>query len=385
MKPLILLIIGLVVLVSAFSLIFIYSALKSPEEWILVVSPHEIVIKKPVGRVVKRQVMIECISGEGVAASLAISGLTNASVAPQHLTLNKGDMATVTLTVKISKIGKEEGELTVTYGDKEEKVKIKVIGLKPRHPGKTEEQGGKEESKESEAGGEGTGGEAQQGWAPLQLMNIIIHADITLSGEDNKTIKGVTYTSSFTTHYVYSFRLVLYKKSSTNIGNVYSGTIELIDVSTACSEKFYHQIAQRGEAVAEVTINVEGCLNKMPEDQSLATSVEVTIDIQGRIIDMDVGYGDWILGDLTGTSISIIKGGGKTVSATKEVTKDLWITTIPLEVLIRTSKPKIGEVTTGRAETNTSEYPSLLNQFYAVEPSEPIPIEIEGTIAITKP
>jgi len=303
------------------------------------------------------------------------------------ITRVNGDMATATLTVKISKIGKEEGELTITYGDKEEKVKIKVIGLKPRHPRKTEErdQSGKEESKESEAGGEGADGGAQQGWAPLQSMNIIIHADITLSGKDNKTIKGVTYTSSFTTHYVYSFHLILYKKSSTNIGDVYSGTIELIDVSTACSEKFYHQIAKRGEAVAEATINVEDCLNKMPEDQSLATSVEVTIDLQGRIIDMDVGYGDWFLGDLTGTSVSIVKGGDKTVSATKEVTKDLWITTIPLEVLIRASKPKIGEVTTGRAETNTSEYPSLLNQFYAVEPSEPIPIEIEGTIAITKP
>lgn len=80
-----------------------------------------------------------------------------------------------------------------------------------------------------------------------------------------------------------------------------------------------------------------------------------------------------------------MKGEGKELTTTTQVAKDLWITTIPLEVLIRAAKPKIGEVITGQAETTTAEYPSLLNQFYVVEPSEPISIEITGTIVITSP
>lgn len=45
-------------------------------------NPQEIVIKKPVGRIAKRQIMVEYLGGEGVSASLALSGLTNASLAP---------------------------------------------------------------------------------------------------------------------------------------------------------------------------------------------------------------------------------------------------------------------------------------------------------------
>lgn len=303
----------------------------------------------------------------------------------------KARAATVTLTVKISKIGKEEGELTVTYGDKEEKVKIKVIGLKPRHPRKPPEQelGGSEETNSEEATGEETGegpSETQQEGTQLQSMNIIIHADITFSGQASRIVyEGTTYNSSFTTHYVYSFSLKLYKKTTTSTGVVYEGTLKLLDVSVACSHKYYHQIARRGDVVAEAKVKIDGCINRMPEDQSLETSVEIVVDSQGRIVDMDVGYGDWILGELTGTSISTVKGEGKEYTATTKVTKELVITTIPLEVLIRATKPKIGDVTAGQAETNTDEYPSLFGQFFAVDSSEPIPIEIQGTIAISNP
>lgn len=100
-------------------------------------------------------------------------------------------------------------------------------------------------------------------------MNIIIHADITFSGQTFRTVyECITYNSSFTTHYVYSFSLKLYKKSSTSSGDVYEGTLELLDASAACSHKYYHQIARRGDVVAEVKVNIDGCISKMPEDQS---------------------------------------------------------------------------------------------------------------------
>jgi len=373
MKPLILILLGLVVLGAVASILLIYTVFSPPEKWSLTVSPQEIVIKGPVGSVVTREVKVECISGRGVVASLTVSNLTNATVSPQYLTLNKGDYANATLTVKISKLGKEEGELTVAYGNEEEKVKIKVIGLPPGTLNETQRQ-----DNQGQQGG--SGGTGTKAW-----LNITIYADVVFSGETSGTLQNIaSYTSSFTTHYIYSFRLCLTKKSSTKIGDVYSGILELIEVSKAYTRKFYYQVSQQKSTVAEVNITIEGYINRMPEGQSLGTTVEITIDAQGHIIDINVGYGEWYLGELTGTRITTIKSGDKVTTSTTKVTKGFWLSTAPLEALIKALKPKIDDTVMGTTETSTVEYPEMLGQFYGCEPSEPITIDVEGTIVVLK-
>jgi len=44
------------------------------------------------------------------------------------------------------------------------------------------------------------------------------------------------------------------------------------------------------EVLYKVTVNMQGCINKMPESQSLSTSIIALIDPDGRLVMLD--YGD---------------------------------------------------------------------------------------------
>ena len=373
---LVLLIVGLVAVAAISFLIFIF--LKPQEEWMLEVTPSdEIVIKGPVGKIAKKQLYIKCLKGEDVKVDISVNNLAHAFVKPKSLTLDEGEIKETTLIAKISKPGKQEGTLTLTYGDKKEEISVKVIGLVPQGGGE-EEQERKEQEKHEQASG---------GVSGLEWLNFTIIANVKITGTTSGVLTDsppTTYESYFTTTYTYFWKFYLTKQAKVSDGILYTGWVELKEVSNACTNRFYHQLTQLPDGKAEANVTINGCINRLPEGQSLDTSIEAIIDEEGRIIQLNFGYPEWYLGDIQGTQIAVVQTQLKTVSGTTTVTDDFWLTAIPVELLINTLNPKIGDKVHGIVNTNTEEYPALLGQYYLCKPDEAHPITIEGSLEIIK-
>ncbi|RLE71851.1 MAG: hypothetical protein DRJ37_04100 [Thermoprotei archaeon] len=372
----ILIIVGLVAVAAVAAIFFLF--LKPSEEWAIEVTPSdEIVIKGPVGRVAKKQVFIKCLKGDEVKINVIISKIAQAFVKPKSLTLNEGELGKTTLIVKISKLGEQKGVLIIVYGEKKEEIPVKVIGLPT--PSEEEEQ----KKKEHKEGKEQPSGEIPgMGW-----LNFTIIADVKITGSTSGTLMGTpptTYESRFTTTYTYVWIFYLTKKGEVSDSTLYAGWVELKEVSIACTDRYYYQLTESPELKAEVTVTVNGCINKLPEGQSLSTSIEAVIDREGRIVHIKFGDPEWYLGDIQGTQVSVVQTPEKTVSGTTSVTEDFWLTAIPIEALINTLKPKIGDKAQGIVNTNTEEYPTLLGQYYLCDPKVPQPITISGSLEIIK-
>lgn len=326
------------VLAAAGIAVFVLTSFKPQKEWVVEVKPSDqIVIKGPVGKTVSRPVGITCVSGENVRILLSVIGLAQAHVKPRSITLSEGETAKATLTVKISKLGEEEGRLRVRYGEKSSEVKVKVIGLPspvPRGEG------------EGEEGGEEVGQQpGQQGGAPVHVewLNFTILAEVTVEGEASGYLTDkppTTYESSFVTTYVYAWMIHLVKQGPTSGGTLYTGYAELVEVSRACTERHYHQLTQMPEGRAEMNATLSGCINRLPEGQSLSTSIEAVIDAEGRIVQLHFGYPEWYLGEITGTETSMVQALGKTVTSSKSVTDDFWLSAYPIELLVSELKPQ---------------------------------------------
>ncbi len=371
----ILIIVGLVAVAAIVAVFFL--SFKSSEEWMIEVTPSdEIVIKGPVGRVAKKQVLIRCLKGDEVKINVIISKIAQAFVKPKSLTLNEGEIGKTTLIVKISKLGEQKGVLIIVYGAKKEEIPVKVIGL-PTPSGEGEEKKEHKEGKEQPSG-EMPG----MGW-----LNFTIIADVKITGSTSGTLTSTpstTYESRFTTTYTYVWVFYLAKEGEVSDGTLYTGWVELKEVSIACTNKYYYQLTQSPEFKAEVTVTVDGCINKLPEGQSLGTSIEAVVDGEGRIVYIKFGDPEWYLGDIQGTQVSVVQTPERTVSGTTSITEGFWLTAIPVEALINTLKPKIGDKAQGMVNTNTDEYPTLLDQYYLCDPQVPQPITISGSLEIIK-
>jgi len=378
MRILILLVI-IGVLVAAVAVALYFVSLKPWKEWEVEVNPSdEIVIKGPVGRIMRKNVWLKCTSGENVTVSLSVVGLSHAHVKPTSLSVDEGDVRKAVLVVKISKAGVEKGKLKVEYGAKLKEVKVKVVGLPPPKPGgrEGEETGG-------QTGGQVSGGEGGTVGRGEQLK-LIIHAEVTVTGDVSGVLLAApltTYNSSFTTRYKYSWIATLYKVGPVEGGTRYEGVIELIEVSEACTERYYHQLTRYESGEAEVTVTISGCQSKMPEGQSLETSLLVVIDSNGRIVELDYAYAEWYLGEVTGMQNSKVVTLGRVVSGTKSVTDDLWLSGAPIEFLVEALKPKPGEKVTGSTVISSSDYIALAH-FYGFKPEDNPPIYISGTLEI---
>jgi|GEM_PF-1696751 len=371
----ILIIIGLIAIVAfaaAFLLFF-----KFGEEWVIEVTPsNEIIIKGPVGRVAKKQIVIKCLKGDNVKINITISKIAQAFVKPKSLILNEGEIGKTTLIVKISKPGEQKGMLIIVYGADKEEIPVKVIGL-PSPSGEGEQKEKHEEGKEQPIS-EITG---------IEWLNFTIIADVKITGSTSGMLTDTpptTYESRFTTTYTYVWIFHLTKKGEVSDGALYVGWVELKDVTIACTDKYYYQLTQSPEFKAESTVTVNDCINKLPEGQSLDTSVEAVIDEEGRIIDIKFGDPEWYLGDIQGTQVSVVQTPERTVSGTTSITEDFWLTAVPIEALINTLKPKIGDKAQGIVNTNTEEYPTLLSQYYLCDSKVPQPITISGSLEIIK-
>lgn len=67
----------------------------------------------------------------------------------------------------------------------------------------------------------------------------------------------------------------------TSEGTLYNGYVELVSVGEACTEKYYHQLYESEGVKVEVTVSMQGCINKMPESQLPSTSIIALIDPRG--------------------------------------------------------------------------------------------------------
>ncbi len=329
--PIILIIVGLIAVAAVAAVFFLFP--KSPEEWAIEVTPSdEIVVKGPVGGVAKKQVFIKCLRGDEVKIDIIISKIAQAFVKPKSLTLNEGEIGETTLIVKISKPGEQKGFLIIVYGKKKEEIPVKVIGL----PTPSEEEQEKKEGKEQPSG-ETFGRE----W-----LNFTIIADVKITGSTSGTLTSTpptTYESRFTTTYTYAWVFYLAKGGEVSEGTLHTGWVELKGVSTACTNRYYYQLTESPGLKAETTVTVDGCINKLPEGQSLSTSIEAVIDGEGHIVYIKFGDSEWYLGDIQGTQVSVVQTPEKTVSGTTSVTDDFWLTATPIEALINNLKPKIGD------------------------------------------
>ncbi len=368
----VLIIVGLIAAAAVAAVFFLF--LKSREEWAIEVTPSdEIVVKGPVGRAAKKQVFIKCLKGEEVKINIIISKIAQAFVKPKSLTLNEGEIGKTTLIVKISKPGEQKGVLIIVYGEKKEEIPVKVIGLPTPSKEEQKKKEGKEQPSEEISG--------------IEWLNFTIIADVKITGSTSGTLTGTPptiYESRFTTTYTYVWVFYLAKGGEVSEGTLYTGWVELKGVSTACTNKYYYQLTEAPELKAEATVTIDGCINKLPEGQSLTTSIEAVIDGEGRIVYIKFGDPEWFLGDIQGTQVSVVQTPEKTVSGTTSVTEDFWLTAIPVEALINTLKPKIGDKAQGTVNTNTEEYPTLLGQYYLCDPQVPQPITISGSLEIIK-
>ena len=379
----VLMIIGVLTAVSAAAFFFVVKPvlLKSWRSWEVEVEPSdEIVIKGVVGKVKTRPVWLTCVSGENVSVSLLVEGLTDAGVKPKLLVLDEGDRVKAVLRVKIVKVGKEEGRLKVVYGAKHKEVKIKVIGFPQPTGGETGETG--------QPDGGQQGGEAVSSSTSFRVewLNFTIVASVTVKGSVSGYLgqPSVTYESSFTTTYSYTWVVHLCEGKPVEGGTLYNGYIELVSVDRACTEKYYHQLTVGEGGKAEVTVNMKGCISRMPESQSLGTSVIALIDSEGRLVMLDYGYPEWYLGDISGTEVSVVQTPERTFSGTTTVTRGFYLSGQPIEFLVEVLKPKVeGDTVTGSTEIHASDYPPLA-QFYVYDPKDDPVIEITATI-ITLP
>lgn len=160
---------------------------------------------------------------------LEVKNITAASVKPQQVVLDEGKTTYVVLTVTISKVGTEEGELIVSYGGNVEIVKIKVIGLPPPSSGSSEGGEG-ETSGAGGGGGEESGVEGEETGSAVGANKLVlyIHADVMLAGKAEGELDNVVYEYTFETHYIYTFRLEISKRNPYSSDLDYTGTIKLM-------------------------------------------------------------------------------------------------------------------------------------------------------------
>lgn len=72
-------------------------------------------------------------------------------------------------------------------------------------------------------------------------------------------------------------------------------------------------------------MNMQGCINRMPESQSLSTSIIALIDPDGRLVMLDYGDPEWYPGEISGTQVSVLQTPKRTMSSTTTVTRGFWL------------------------------------------------------------
>ena len=126
-------------------------------------------------------------------------------------------------------------------------------------------------------------------------------------------------------------------------------------------------------------MNMQGCINRMPESQSLSTSIIALIDPDGRLVMLDYGDPEWYLGEISGTQVSVLQTLERTISSTTTVTRGFWLSGAPVEFLVEALKPKIGDIVSGSTTISASDYPPLA-QFYVYNVNDNPSIEITGEL-----